>query len=72
MDTIKCQRTVFELRAGDTILDNGFCLQLTSRPMTKGFFTTIPLVSKKAFSQFKKLKNVKNYPSESNEIWVYE
>ncbi len=72
MDTIKCQRTVFELRAGDTILDNGFSLQLTSRPQIKHFFTSIPVVSKKAFGEFKKLKNVKNYQSDSNEIWVYE
>jgi len=72
MDTIKCQRTVFDLKTGDTILDNGFCLQLTSRVIRRGVDTRIPLVSKKAFNEFKNLPNVRNYQSESNEIWVYE
>lgn len=72
MDTIKIQRDVYELRTGDTILDNGSCLQMTSRPRSKGFYTTFPLVSKKAFLAFTKLPNVKYNKNGRLEKWIYE
>lgn len=72
MDTIKIQRDTYELRTGDAILDNGSCLQMTSRPKSKGFYTTIPLVSKKAFLAFTRLPNVKCHKNGRLEKWIYE
>lgn len=74
MDTIKCQRVVFELRAGDTVFDNGKCLQLTSRQIVRGFHSSCPLVSKKAFIEYKKLPNVTAFKSlhEGCTEWIYK
>lgn len=58
VDTIKCGRIVYELKKGDTIMDNGACLQLISRRVRIGFNSYSPTVSKKAFIEFKNNKRV--------------
>ena len=58
MDTIKCGRITYELKAGDTVLDNGSCIQLVSRSVSKGFHSYPPRVSKAAFIRFKGLDRV--------------
>lgn len=59
MDTIKCGRKVFELEDGDTIMDNGACLQLISRKSFEGWYACSPSVSKAAFKAFKNNPKVK-------------
>jgi len=58
MDTIKCGRITYNLVDGDTILDNGACLQLVTRNVRNGWHTHSPRVSKAAFKEFSKLTNV--------------
>ena len=58
MDTIKCGRETYELKQGDTVLDNGHCLQLTSRSVRRGWHSYPPRVSKAAFKKFQKLTNI--------------
>jgi hypothetical protein len=75
MDTIKCGREVYELDNGDTVLDNGSCLQLITRTVRRGFYSHSPRVSKAAFKAFKKNENVKQnldhrYGSNAT-LWTY-
>jgi NADPH:quinone reductase-like Zn-dependent oxidoreductase len=57
--TIKCGRVVFDLVDGDTIMDNGACLQLSTRTVGYGFNSGTPRVSKSEFARFKSRSNVK-------------
>ena len=53
MDTIKCGRVTYELKIGDTIMDNGASLQLVSRKVGGHYgMGPPPKVSKKAFKEF--------------------
>jgi hypothetical protein len=75
MDKIKCGRVSFELTDGDTVMDNGSCLQLITRRIHKGFTSYSPRVSKKEFAKFKTNKNVSintshDYPSYVT-LWTY-
>lgn len=60
MDTIKCGRKIFELQNGDTIMDNGACLQLITRLKRSGWHNVPYKVSKAAFKQFKNNPYVKS------------
>ena len=55
---IKCGRETYEIRDGETIMDNGACLQLITRGLRKGWSSCAPRVSKKAFASFKKIPGV--------------
>jgi hypothetical protein len=55
---IKSGRNTFILKDGDTVMDNGKCLQLTSRRIMKGFNSTVPRISKSEFNRFKSYSNV--------------
>lgn len=55
---IKCGRKVFELKDGDTVMDNGACYQLITRKIGNRIDSHSPLVSKKEFNKFIKNKNV--------------
>lgn len=52
-ETIKCGRQVFELKDGDTVMDNGACYQLITRDIGLGWDRCTPSVSKAAFKKFK-------------------
>ena len=56
--TLKCRRIIYDLVDGDTVLDNGSCIQLTTRRIIKGFYTTVPIVSKKEFERYKAMPEV--------------
>ncbi|MGH0052673.1 MAG: hypothetical protein ACQ5SW_04710 [Sphaerochaetaceae bacterium] len=57
-DQIKCGRITYDLVDGDTIMDNGSCLQLVTRNIRRGWHSESPMVSKAAFVKFKKNPNV--------------
>jgi hypothetical protein len=58
VSTIKCGKNVYELEDGETVMDNGACLQLLTRDVRKGWQTRSPRVSKAAFKAFKADPNV--------------
>lgn len=51
-ETIKCGRVVYELKNGDTIMDNGACYQLITRSTNHDWANVSPILSKKAFKEF--------------------
>lgn len=72
---IKCGRETYEISDGETIMDNGKCLQLITRAVRHGWHSSPPRVSKKAFAAFKKIPGVKtvenhNY-SDGVTLWRY-
>jgi hypothetical protein len=75
MDTIKCGRIVYELTDGDTVMDNGACLQLITRKIQKGWNSLTPKVSKVEFAKFKKCEKVSQLTHHSYgddvTLWVY-
>jgi len=70
-ETIKCGRVTYILRDGDTVLDNGSCLQLISRQISKGFYSYSPRVSRQAFNEFKNRVNVTGNKSGKLTKWIY-
>jgi riboflavin synthase alpha subunit len=75
MDSIKCGRKTYNLVDGDTIMDNGACLQFISRKSQQGLKTVPPRVSKKEFQKFKKNEKV-HYNTGHNygdgvALWTY-
>ena len=73
--TIKCGRKTFELEDGETVMDNGSCLQLITRNIGYGFDSKIPRVSKSEFERFKShsrvnINNNHNYHSGVT-LWTY-
>ena len=75
MDTIKCGRITYKLSDGETIMDNGACIQLLTRRVSNRWTQYPPKVSKKAFEKFKKNKNVEietdHKYDETTTLWVY-
>jgi hypothetical protein len=75
MAKIKCGRNEYELEDGDTVMDNGACVQLITREVRKGWQTYSPRVSKAAFKAFKADPNVRvnahhNY-GDGVTLWTY-
>lgn len=70
---LKCGKLTFQLQDGDTVMDNGSCLQLVTREIQKGFYTTIPRVSKSEFRRFKSYsqvsKDANNSYGSGVELW---
>ena len=52
---IKLGHRIFDIDERDLILDNGLCYQLITQEVRDGYFTKSPTVSKKLFSDLKKL-----------------
>jgi len=75
MDTIKCRREVFELRDGDTVMDNGACRQLITREVGGWLSKHSPRVSNAEFARFKELSAVSRKVEVRGGIrvalWVY-
>lgn len=70
-----CGRETYDLKYGDTVMDNGACLQLSTRWESYGFVNIHPRVSKAEFKRFKKCTDVKedldhDY-GKSMHLWVY-
>ena len=59
MNQIKCGRKTYDLEDGDTVMDNGACLHLVTRKISKGWDTLTPRVSKAEFKRFKAMPEVK-------------
>jgi len=70
MDTIKCGRVTYNLAEGDTVMDNGKCLQLITREVGSGWNRFHPKVSKAAFAQFKANTNVSIETDHAYGDWV--
>jgi hypothetical protein len=66
---------VYDLDDGDTVMDNGACLQLITRKVWKGYGNVSPRVSKAAFKKFRANPNVYiNYGHSYGEevtLWTY-
>lgn len=82
MVKLKVGRNIIELDEKDLILDNGFCYQIVTQKIYKGFDSYYPIMSKKLFNDLKKLEliftseglkqdAIKKYGSSAQTYWKF-
>lgn len=71
-DILKMRKETYELVAGDTMMDNGFCVQFITRKRDHRFTSISTRVTKKAFKEFKALDRVKLSKKGSLDYWIYK
>lgn len=54
MVKLKVGRNIFDIDENDLILDNGTCYQIITKAIGSGFNKSIPVISKKLFTDLKK------------------
>lgn len=53
---LKIGRRIIDIDENDLILDNGVCYQIVTKEIGTGFYKSSPVMSKKLFSELKKLE----------------
>lgn len=73
-DILKIRKETYELVAGDTMMNNGSCVQFITRKVlsNKGIFLVPTMVTKKAFEEFKALDRVRLSKKGTLDYWVYK